>query len=138
LSRSPTALPAVSSLLNGSASAGGASDIPYQQLAIVSAPLVICAEEVGGGVSSIGRKSSKQQQSLQHLQQQQSLQQQQHAIYQQQHHHSQHHPHHQLLYPANITAHTALAYAPPTAGGAYADGSPLLSFSEVTNTLLNQ
>ncbi|KMZ03189.1 uncharacterized protein LOC6727832 isoform X1 [Drosophila simulans] len=138
LSRSPTTLPAVSSLLNGSASAGGPSDIPYQQLAIVSAPLVICAEEVGGGVSSIGRKSSKQQQSLQHLQQQQSLQQQQHAIYQQQHHHSQHHPHHQLLYPANITAHTALAYAPPTAGGAYADGSPLLSFSEVTNTLLNQ
>ncbi|XP_032577277.1 uncharacterized protein LOC6616892 isoform X4 [Drosophila sechellia] len=138
LCRSPTALPAVSSLLNGSASSGGASDIPYQQLAIVSAPLVICAEEVGGGVSGIGRKSSKQQQSLQHLQQQQSLQQQQHALYQQQHHHSQHHPHHQLLYPANITAHTALAYAPPTAGGAYADGSPLLSFSEVTNTLLNQ
>ncbi|XP_017111251.1 single-minded homolog 2 isoform X2 [Drosophila elegans] len=145
LSRSPTALPAVSSLLNGSASAGSgsgsAADIPYQQLAIVSAPLVICAEEVG-----IGRKSSKQQQqqqqSLQQLQQQPSLQQQQHAIYQQQqqqhHHHTQHHSHHQLLYPANITAHTALAYAPPTAGGAYADGSPLLSFSEVTNTLLNQ
>ncbi|KAH8353800.1 hypothetical protein KR084_001634, partial [Drosophila pseudotakahashii] len=137
LSRSPTALPAVSSLLNGAASSGAASDIPYQQLAIVSAPLVICAEEVGGG-----RKSAKQQQSLQQLQQQQqqqSLQQQQHAIYQQQHHHhTQHHPHHQLLYPANITAHTALAYAPPTGGGAYADGSPLLSFSEVTNTLLNQ
>jgi len=99
---------------------------------------VICAEEVGVG----GRKSAKQQQSLQQLQQQQTLQQQQHAIYQQQHHHTQHHPHphphHQLLYPANITAHTALAYAPPTAGGAYADGSPLLSFSEVTNTLLNQ
>jgi len=129
-------LPAVSSLLNGSAAA--ATDMPYQQLAIVSAPLVICAEEVGVG----GRKSAKQQQSLQQLQQQQTLQQQQHAIYQQQHHHTQHHPHphphHQLLYPANITAHTALAYAPPTAGGAYADGSPLLSFSEVTNTLLNQ
>ncbi|XP_044313097.1 uncharacterized protein LOC108043155 isoform X1 [Drosophila rhopaloa] len=140
LSRSPTALPAVSSLLNGSASAGSgpAADIPYQQLAIVSAPLVICAEEVGGGGVSMGRKSSKQQQSLQQLQQQQSLQQQQHVIYQQQHHHTQHHSHHQLLYPANITAHTALAYAPPTAGGAYADGSPLLSFSEVTNTLLNQ
>ncbi|XP_043068080.1 protein single-minded [Drosophila bipectinata] len=121
-SRSPVALPAVSSLLNGSA-AGGSVEAPYQQLGLVSAPLVICAEEVG-----LGRKAVKQH-VVQH--QQQSLQ-QQHALYQQQH------SHHNLLYPANITAHTALAYAPSTAGGTYADGSPLLSFSEVTNTLLNQ
>ncbi|KAH8295224.1 hypothetical protein KR018_008867, partial [Drosophila ironensis] len=124
VSRSPIALPAMSSLLNGSAAAGReTTDVPYQQMGIVSSPLVICAEEVG-----VGRKVIKQHPG-QH--QPQSLQ-QHHALYQQQH------AHHNLLYPANITAHTALAYAPPTGGGAYADGSPLLSFSEVTNTLLNQ
>ncbi|XP_034660014.1 uncharacterized protein LOC117896084 isoform X3 [Drosophila subobscura] len=152
--RSPTALPAVSSLLNGGAATTDAVS-PYQQLAIVSTPLVICAEEVGMALQPLsessettrmGRKSAKQQvqqQSLQQQQQQQqAVQQQQQTLYQQHHthHHAhpQHHPQHHLLYPANITAHTALAYAPPTAGGAYADGSPLLSFSEVTNTLLNQ
>ncbi|XP_037924149.1 uncharacterized protein LOC119659896 isoform X2 [Hermetia illucens] len=38
---------------------------------------------------------------------------------------------------SNITAHTALAYA-SNAYSDHPDGSPLLSFSEVTNTLLNQ
>ncbi|KAM8703482.1 hypothetical protein ACLKA7_008154 [Drosophila subpalustris] len=138
---SPT-LPAVSSLLSGAADAVAIS--PYQQLAIVSTtaaataatPLIICSDESLQVLSGArgARKAAKQQQQQQHQQHQQQQQQQQlQPNYQQ--HHTQH-----LLYPANITAHTALAYAPPpvSAAGAYIDGSPLLSFSEVTNTLLNQ
>ncbi|XP_030572179.1 circadian locomoter output cycles protein kaput [Drosophila novamexicana] len=150
--RTPPTLPAVSSLLSGATSTDSS---PYQQLAIVSSaaatvsappppPLIICADESLQALNSSSngsseahisstsssaargtRKSAKVQQ-----QQHQQQQQQQQPNYQQ--HHAQH-----LLYPANITAHTALAYAPPPSG-AYIDGSPLLSFSEVTNTLLNQ
>ncbi|XP_055387647.1 hypoxia-inducible factor 1-alpha isoform X2 [Condylostylus longicornis] len=41
---------------------------------------------------------------------------------------------------SNITSHTALTYASPNTyiDHQHPDGSPLLSFSEVTNTLLNQ
>ncbi|XP_070063025.1 circadian locomoter output cycles protein kaput isoform X3 [Drosophila virilis] len=152
--RTPPTLPAVSSLLSGATSTDSS---PYQQLAIVSSaaatasappppPLIICADEslqalnsssngsseahISSTSSSAARGARKSAKVQQQQHQQQQQQQQHQPNYQQ--HHAQH-----LLYPANITAHTALAYAPPPSG-AYIDGSPLLSFSEVTNTLLNQ
>ncbi|KAH8395527.1 hypothetical protein KR222_000533 [Zaprionus bogoriensis] len=138
----PPTLPAVSSLLSASTGAGVAVDAtsPYQQLSVVSAPLIVCADESLQTLASSSRgarkaaKLQQQQQQQQHHHQHHQQQQQQHQPNYQQHH-AQH-----LLYPANITAHTALAYAPPpvSGAGAYLDASPLLSFSEVTNTLLNQ
>ena len=131
-------LPALTSVISNGDVHSSSSQLtsPYHQLAIIASPIVISSENLplsaAGALQPLPGVNSVHCAALGRG-----------SVSAYNPHHSHHHAAAHLLHPSS--AGGTLTYASPNAyvtavsgGELQPDGSPLLSFTEVTNTLLNQ